>query len=530
MPVNRRRNTSTGCPSLKATTWLVALLVAVALFSGCTTLRQWWRNGFKVGPNFVQPPAPVAEVWVDCQDPRVKCEPALDCVWWTVFNDPTLNGLIETAYRQNLNLRIAGTRILEARASRGIAVGNLFPQSQTALSTYAHAQISRNLGLPLPGSVNIWADGFNASWEADLWGRYRRTIEAANADLDASTERYGETLVLFYSEVATNYVQMRTFEQRLEYARKNVDIQQGSLKLAEARFNSGRGSELDVTQARSSLAQTEAIIPPLIVGRRQAANQLCILMGTPVTDLANELQPAPIPQAPPEVAVGVPADLLRRRPDIRRAASEVAAQSARIGVAEADLYPRLALNGFLGYAASDLKDLFASKSFLGFIVPTLQWNILNYGRIANNIRVQDARLQGAALQYQQTVLTAGREVEDALVGFLQSQQQAAKLEASVREAERSVQLVMLQFEGGVTDFNRVFSTQATLVTLQDQLASTRGNIALNLIQVYRALGGGWRRYEYAEVAPNAPPVEGIPPRAPVAEEVAPPLPPAARGN
>lgn len=501
------------------------MLVVVALFTGCTSLRQWFHNGFKVGPNFVQPPAPVAEAYIDVEDPRVSCDPALDCSWWTVFNDPTLNGLIDTASRQNLNLRIAGTRILEARAARAIAVGNLFPQSQSALAAYAHGQISENIGLPLPSSVNLWVDGFNASWEADLWGRFRRNIEASNADLGAATERYGEALVLFYAEVATNYVQMRTFEQRLEFARKNVEIQAGSLKLAEARFNSGRGSELDVTQARSSLAQTEALIPPLTVGRRQAANQLCILMGMPVTDLANQLPPAPIPQAPFEVAVGVPADLLRRRPDIRRASREVAAQSARIGIAEADLYPRLALNGFLGYAAEDFKDLFASKSFLGFIVPTLQWNILNYGRIANNVRMQDARLQGAALQYQQTVLNAGREVEDALVGFLQTQQQAERLEASVREAERSVELVMLQFQGGVTDFNRVFNTQASLVTLQDQLASTRGNIALNLIQVYRALGGGWQRFVYnTESVAHAPPAEVIPPRGPAAEEIAPPPP------
>ena len=210
----------------------------------------------------------------------------------------------------------------------------------------------------------------------------------------------------------------------------------------------------------------------------------------PVTNLA--LKPSPIPKPPMEVAVGVPADLLRRRPDVRRAERQVAAQSASIGIAEADLYPRLALNGFVGYAANDLKDLFTSKSFIGFVIPTLQWNILNYGRIANNIRVQDVRLEGAALQYQQTVLKAGREVEDALVGFLKAQQQAARLEESVREAQRTVELVVFQFKGGVTDFNRVYNTQSLLVSQQDQLAQTRGNIAINLIEIYRSLGGGWQ--------------------------------------
>ena len=458
------------------------------LAGGCTSLRQWCHNGFKVGPNYVQPAAPVAETWVDFSDPRVRHEPVQDCAWWTVFDDATLNGLIETAHRQNLDLRTAGTRILTARAQRGIAVGNLFPQSQTAVSTYVHGQISQNLGLPLPSNLNLWADGFNASWEADFWGRFRRSIEAADADLGASVESYGDTLVMLLADVATTYVQLRTFEQRLQYARQNVTIQKGSVKLAEDRFRGGKATELDMRQARSNLAQTEALIPPLLAGRRQAANRLCILLGTPVSNLADQFQPAPIPQAPVDIAVGIPADLLRRRPDIRRAALQVASQSAQIGVAQADLYPRLALNGFIGYAANDLKDLFASKSFIGFIVPTLQWNVLNYGRIANNIRAQDARLEGAALEYQQTVLVAGREVEDALVGFLQAQQQAARLQESVREADRSVELVILQFEGGLTDFNRVFNAQSTLVTQQDQLATARGNVALNLVQLYRAMG------------------------------------------
>jgi NodT family efflux transporter outer membrane factor (OMF) lipoprotein len=478
----------------RLTLW--ALLLWVVLFNGgcATSLRQWWQNGFKVGPNYARPAAPVAPSWVDAGDPRVRHEPAQDCVWWTVFNDPTLNSLIETSFRQNLTLQAAGTRILEARALRGITVGNLFPQSQTATSTYVHGQISQNLGLPFPSNLNVWADGFNASWEADVWGRYRRAIEQADANLEASVESYGDTLVMLLSDVATNYVQLRTFEQRLAYARQNVDIQRRSLLLAENRFDNGKATELDVRQARSSLAQTEASIPPLIIGRRQAANRLCILMGMPVTDLAESLEAAPIPTAPIDVAVGIPADLLRRRPDVRRAERQVAAQSAQIGIAQSDLYPRLALQGFIGYAATDFEKLFNSNSFIGLIIPSLQWNILNYGRIANNIRQQDARLQGAALQYQQTVLNAGREVEDALVGFMQSQEQAAKLEASVREADRSVELVVLQFQGGVTDFNRVFNAQSTLVAQQDQLAVARGNIDLNLIQVYRALGGGWQHF------------------------------------
>ncbi len=411
---------------------------------------------------------------------------------------------------QNLDLRAAGTRILEARAQRGIAIGNLFPQQQTANASYFHGQITKNLNIPIPSKLSLYTTGFNASWEFDVWGRYRRLIESSTAQVDVAIEGYGETLVMMLSEVATNYVRMRTFEQRLDFARKNVEIQRGSTQLAEQLFKNGAGTELDVRQARSNLAQTESLIPPLVAGRRLAANQLCILLGMPVTDLAPSLQPAPIPRAPVEVAIGIPADLVRRRPDVRRAEREVAAQSAQIGVAEADLYPRLALNGFLGYAANSFHDLFETNSFTAFVLPSLQWNVLNYGRIANNIITQDVRLQREALEYQQTVLTAGREVEDGLIGFLQAQQQAESLRQSVFEAGRAVELVLLQYQGGVTDFNRVFNAQSTLVVQQDQLAQTQGDIALRLIDVYRALGGGWRYFVGGQMPMPQAKVEAVP--------------------
>lgn len=510
-------------PRLRAASVAACVLLALAL-QGCrTSLPQWVRNGFKLGPNYAPPPAPVAPEWVDSDNLVLQGEPINDCQWWTTFDDPVLNGLIEMARAQNLDLRAAGTRIIEARAQRNIAVGNLFPQSQSAIAAYAHGDITENLPLAaaVGGPFSIWATGFNASWELDFWGRYRRSVESANAEFGASVDGYGDALVMLYSEVATAYVQLRTFEERLRFARQNITIQEGTLRLAENRHREGVASELDVRQAGTSLAQTQSAIHPLEAGRRRASNQLCILLGMPVTDLAAQFEPAAIPRAPPQVAVGIPADLLRRRPDVRQAERQVAAQSARIGVAEADLYPRLSLNGFLGYAANDLDRLFQAKSFTAFIIPTLQWNILNYGRIANNIVVQDARLEGAALNYQQTVLVAGREVEDALVGFLQSQQQAVRLESGVRDAERSVELVLIQFKAGTTDFNRVFNTQGALVSQQDQLAVARGDIAQNLIQVYKALGGGWRQFSRVQalppvregevVQPPEPPIENLPP-------------------
>ncbi|HEY2249997.1 MAG TPA: TolC family protein, partial [Planctomycetaceae bacterium] len=288
------------------------LLLAV-MSSGCSSLGEWWTNGFKVGPNYAPPVAAVAGDWLPSGDPTVKSSSPQDLAWWTAFNDPSLNRLIDTAYRQNLDLQTAAARIAEARSRRGIAVGNLFPQSQTALSAYAHGQLSKNLGLPFPSSINVWADGLNASWELDFWGRYRRAIEAADANLEGACQDYGNSLVLLLSEVATNYVQMRTFEQRLAFARENVAIQAKSVEIAQSRFDQGTTNELDVRQARATLAQTESTIPPLETGRRQTSNQLCILLGIPIYDLAGQLEPAPIPGAPAEIAVGLPADLVGHR-------------------------------------------------------------------------------------------------------------------------------------------------------------------------------------------------------------------------
>jgi outer membrane protein TolC len=255
-----------------------------------------------------------------------------------------------------------------------------------------------------------------------------------------------------------------------------------------------------------------------VTGRRQAANAICILLGMPPDDLAARLAAAPIPAPPPAVAVGIPAELLRRRPDIRRAERQVAAECARIGVAEAELYPRLGVNGFLGVTANELSELFTPQAFTGFVAPMMQWNILNYGRLINNVRVHDARFDTALLQYQQTALVAQREVENAIVGFLQSQQQAMSLDQGVLETARSVELVKEQFKEGVTDFNRVYNTESLLVQQQDQLAQTRGNIAANLIELYRALGGGWQYFCCSNFLPAqilvAPPAETPPSKPP----------------
>lgn len=462
---------------------------------GCTGIREYVSNGFKVGPNYCPPAAPVADQWLDATDPTVESSRIDDAAWWRVFNDPTLDSFIATAYRQNLTVRIAGLRILEARALRAIAAGELFPQHQDAFGDYARIAISKNgpTSMMPVRFFDQWTLGGSLAWELDFWGRFRRAIEAADANLDASIEGYDEVLVLLVSDVAQSYADVRIAEQRLAYAKENVTIQQGSLRIAEDRLRHGVTTRLDVTQAQSDLANTMATIPPLESARRQAVNRLCILLGMPPQDLDAILSASRgIPKAPAQVAVGIPAELLRRRPDVRRAEREVAAQSAMIGVATSELYPHFSINGSIYLDASRFEDLFDANSFAGNVGPSFQWNILNYGRLTNNIRVQESRFQQLAVQYQNTVLQANAEAENALVSFLKSQQQVRSIAESADAARKSVELVMSQYQEGIVDFNRVFNVQQFLTQQQDQLAVVEGSVAQNLIQLYRALGGGWQ--------------------------------------
>lgn len=483
----------------RPTTLVLSCVLTMTTLPGCCHLpggrcSDWWRNGFKVGPNYCPPETPVASEWIDYSDPRVKSDEQQLSAWWTVFNDDSLNALIQTAYQQNLTLREAGARILEARAQLGVARGDFFPQDQFAFGEYSRIKLSQNTANPpVSAWFSNWASGLSGTWELDFWGRYRRAIEAADAELDASVEDYDDVLVILLSDVAANYVQYRTFEQRLTYARTNVDIQRRSFQLATDKFENGATTERDTQQAKQVLEQTEALIPALEIGRRQAANRLCVLLGMPPRDLNAILgQGSGVPGTPPGVVVGVPADLVRRRPDVRRAERQVAAQSARIGVAVSDLYPHFSVLGTIGIEAEQFGDLFSSGSMIGEISPGVRWDILNYGRLVSNVRVQDARFQQLAYAYQNQVLEAGREVEDAMVVFLRSQEQAQHLAASVQAAARTVEITNEQYGQGLVDFTPVFLFQEQLTDQQDQLAVSQGDIALGLIAVYRALGGGWQ--------------------------------------
>ncbi|QDS92437.1 Toluene efflux pump outer membrane protein TtgF precursor [Roseimaritima multifibrata] len=478
-----------------ATNVLTFCMAGIVVLSGCTTsLRQWKQNGFKVGPNYNRPVALVESDWIDyAVDDRVLQVSDDSDMWWHVFNDPVLDDLIETASESNLTLRTVGTRITQAQAVRGIAAGNLFPQVQQMFGGYDRVQVSRNIANSAPiKHFDQWDTGANLSWEIDFWGRYRRSLESADSALDASVEGYDNVLVLLLADVASSYVQIRTLQEELRLVNENVALQKESLRIADAQFQSGAADQSDVLQLRNNVQQTESLIPALEASLRQSNNALCILLGLPPQDLVAQLGTGPIPTAPKQVAVGMPAELLRRRPDIRQAERLVAAQSAQIGVAEAELYPAFGINGVLNWQADTLDGVFSPGSLAGSVGTGFSWNILNYGRIRNSVLLQDAKFQETVFSYQETVLKAQREAEDAIVGFLKSQDQTDKLQLAVADISELNDLLLVQANAGATDFNRVFVVQSQLTAQQDSLATSRGAIALNLIQIYRSLGGGWQ--------------------------------------
>jgi NodT family efflux transporter outer membrane factor (OMF) lipoprotein len=464
--------------------------VLVIMVGGCTTL----------GPDFTKPPVAEPDGWVAAQDKAISSRPLEHGQWWKVFGDPVLDQLVDTAYAQNLPLQIAGLRILEARARLGIATGNMYPQVQQASGSATAVQLSKNspnFNPLLEDNFMDYQAGFDAAWELDFWGRFRRGIEAADANLAGSVADYDNALVSLTAEVARVYVTIRTLEERLAIARANIELQQESLRIATVRFKNGATTELDVQQALTNLSETQATVPAIKRSLRQGRNALSVLLGKLPSDLAEILgPPGTVPVAPENVAVGVPAELLRRRPDVRSAELQASAQSALIGVAESDLYPSFTLTGSIGYETSDTGgssagDLFDSDSFRFFAGPGFHWNIFNYGRLKNNVRIQDARYQQAIVYYQNTVLGAYKEVEDAMAGFVESQQEALYRSTAAQAASRSTEIARIQYREGAVDFQRVIDSERSLVVEQDRWTDSRGQIALSLIAMYKALGGGW---------------------------------------
>ena len=504
-PLRQMEGPGIGCRGhsmVRKGSFYTAAVVVIFLLSGCV----------KVGPDYVRPPTAVSPNWLEADDKRVRAEPAEYRAWWEAFNDPVLNNIINRAYHDNLSLKIVGVRVLQARAQLGIAVGNIYPQTQQANGELTFNRISERsfLGSASQSAsvkFSYWEDQIylNAAWEIDFWGKFRRAIESADASLRMSVADYDSALVTLTADAANDYIQIRTLQKRLSIARQNVESQEESVRIAEDKFKGGLTTLLDVEQAKTSLFSTQSTIPTLEVQLQQTKNALSVLLGLPPSSLEDILAGvSDIPAPPPQVAVGIPADLLRRRPDVRSAELQAVAQCAQIGVAKADLFPAFSLTGTFGFLSTTigkfkLSDITSWKARQVTAGPSLQWNILNYGQITNNIRLQDAKFQELLITYQNTVLQAQQEVEDSLAGFLRAQENAGYLSLTEDAAKRSLNLAVIQYRQGSTDFTTVLTAQQFLLSTQDNLASALGNISGNLIGLYKALGGGWEIREGQDI-------------------------------
>lgn len=445
-----------------------------------------------VGPDYTPPETAAPAAWhtelrqgltTATTDPRQLAE------WWTTLNDPILTELVTQAVSRNLDLKQAEARVREARARRGISQAGLFPALDAAGSA-SRSKSSENSGTGATGSS--YSAGFDAGWEVDIFGGVRRAVEAADADLTASREDLRDVLVSLTAEVALNYLDTRTYQSRLAVAEGNRAIQQQTYDLTRSRYEAGLSNELAVQQARYNLESTRAQIPSLSSSLEAAKNRLAVLTGMAPGGVHVLLaETKPIPVIPPTVAVGVPAETLRQRPDIRRAERNLAAQTARIGEATADLYPKFRLAGSIGLESLKSADLLKSAGETWSIGPSVSWNIFDAGAIRQNIEVQSALQEQYLLAYESAVLGGLEEVENALTAYAEEQLRRERLLAAVDAARLAESLARNQYDAGLVDFTTVLEAQKSLLSFEDQLAASDGAVTSNLIRLYKSLGGGW---------------------------------------
>lgn len=445
-----------------------------------------------VGPDYVPVDIKAAKAWNNGLTGGLTdktASAAYLAAWWKALDDPILSGLMDRAVTNNLDLREARSRVREARAWRGISEADLYP----ALD--ASGGINRSRGSEETGSGQyrtLYAVGFDAGWELDLFGGVRRSVEAAAADLEAAEEDLRVVMVSLLAEVALNYVEARTYQARLAVSNENLKAQKDTHDLAQARFLAGLNDELAVHQARYNLESTRAGIPDLRTGLEQTLNRLAVLLGGHPGSIHEALEkPEPIPVAPLEVAVGVPAETLRRRPDIRRAERQLAAQTARVGEATAEWYPKFTLTGSIGLESLSSGDLFSTAARTLGIGPGFSWRLFDAGAIRRNIEVNSALQEQALIQYESAVLGALEEVENALKAYSEEQQRRTALEEATGAARRAEKLARDKYQAGLVDFSEVLDAQRSLLSLQDQLTQSKGTVTSDLIRLYKALGGGW---------------------------------------
>jgi NodT family efflux transporter outer membrane factor (OMF) lipoprotein len=468
-----------------------------------------WFSGCALGPDFTTPDAELNDEWMAAEEPVFTGEPADPREWWKVFNDPVLDDLVDRLLSENLTLQQAALRMYQARARRS-AVWMLTMPARFVSGAALHVNESETvmpdvdvtippspITIPAPevsisDSLEVYELNFDAVWELDLWGKNRRKVEAADAQFLASMARYDDVLVSLIAELAATYIRYRTLEQRIAITERNIEIQRGLLERAERRHADGVGPEFDVHLLRSLLANTQAWLPALQAAHYQAQNSICVMLGQPPHDLDEELGGGrAIPTAPAEVPLGIPADLLRRRPDVRRVEQLVAAQTPEIGIAKSNLLPRFSLLGSIGLASSHSGDLFESDSVQGAYGGIFQWDIFFWpGHIAN-IRVQDAQLQELIERYRLTVLRAAAEVENSCNSFLRAQERVALYTEGVDASRRAVRVSEEEYGGGDIQIASILAALDFLRRQEDQVTTSQGDIALSLVAVYKALGGGW---------------------------------------
>ncbi|MGO9454963.1 MAG: efflux transporter outer membrane subunit [Candidatus Binataceae bacterium] len=475
-----------------------ALLLLVGLVQGCM-----------IGPDYKTPPAAVAGKWELASNPAVDTSREEYTDWWSVFNDPVMTRLVNMAYQQNLTLRTAGVRVLEARAQLGLAIGEFYPQQQTVSGSLNYNRIPVSLPYNIVNNV-YWSDSFGAQagWEVDVWGQIRRGIQSADDAFLASVANYDDVLVTLTGDVASTYVKIRTTQKQIEVAQENVVREKQAVDIVKARHEGGVVSGRDVDQAENVLGSTEATVPQLTVQLQQQKNALSVLLGMPPGGLDELLAGSSgIPTAPEKAAVGLPGELLRRRPDIREAELQAAAQCSQIGVAKGNLVPEFSLIGNVGTLSSDigtasLGNVFTKASLLYQAGPVFQWNILNYGQITNNVRVQDAKFQELLVGYQNTVLQAQEEVANGITAFIYSREAVVFLKESVEAAKGALTIAMIQYKEGILDFTTVLTAEQNLLQAENNLAIASGNVPLGLIAAYRAMGGGWQIREGHNFIPS----------------------------
>jgi len=457
--------------------------------------------GCAVGPHYKPPRVQVPPAWNEAPGEAAQAGRASLSRWWMEFHDRTLESLISRAVEGNLDLKIAAARIREARAARGIAASAALPQVGVGA---AYARTSRSEAVPPfeaargvsspfgPREQNTFEAGFDASWEIDVFGGVKRDREAALAQVQASEEARRDVLVTLFADVARNYTELRAAQQRLEILDETLRAQRDTLDLVRARFEAGLSAGLDVSRAEGLLAATAADRPILERLAKQAIHRLGVLLGRDPGSLLAELGAArPIPPLPPEVPLTLPSELLSRRPDLRRAERELAAATARIGVARADLFPRFSIVGSFGRLSEDASTLTSGSSQFWGVLPGVRWPILSGGRIRANIRVQTERQEQALRQHELAILIALEEVENALLAYSRERLREQSLQEALVANRRALDLAMERYTSGLESFLSVLDAQRTVYSTEDQWVQSQRNVVVSLIAVYKALGGGW---------------------------------------